>query len=454
MKVLLVNPNLRDLIPPEERFLMPFFLPPLGLAYIASYLESHNYEVGIIDANVENLSDGQIIKRIKQFNPKIIGFSALFSALHCSNLAVKTKRLTPSVVTVIGGTTATFFPKETLENFPVFDFLIAGEGELSFFLLVEALKGGRDFEHIEGLVFRTEEKGIIVNPARKNYINLDFLPFPSRHLLPNHMYKFIRRKQTSIFCFRGCALNCAYCSFKMIFGDKLRRRNHNKVIDEIEDCYAKYGVGDFYFGDTVFTFDKDYTYQLCSQIINRKLNCKIKWRCNTKPEYIDILSLKLMKKAGCVCVNLNIDFDLKTKLNLKIIKDAFYNARNLGLMTYAFVNINTYNIEANFFFELRSLILTIKPHYLKVSPIFIHPFSVMYYDLLRDNKLVALNPRFFLEGKNIGFMNQNMDIIKTSINRCHNLFYGQFPSLTAFIRFILNRKNVEIKDDFMKKLYK
>ncbi len=441
MRVLLVNLNLRDLVPAEERFLLPFFLPPLGLAYIASYLESYNYEVSIIDANVENLPDSRIINRIMQFNPGIIGFSALFSVLHCSNLAIKIKRLNPSIVTVIGGTTATFFPKATLENFPVFDFLIAGEGEVSFFLLVEALNGSGNIENIEGLVFRNKRNEIIINPARKNYIDLDSLPLPSRHLLPNHLYKFIRSRQTVIFTSRGCELNCPYCSFKMIFGDRLRRRSPNKVVDELVNCYFEYGIRDFYFGDMVFNFDKDYTYQLTSQIINRNINQKIKWRCNTRPEYINSRCLRLMKEAGCICVNFNIEFDLEEALRLerlRQVEDAFNAAKSLGLMTYAFININPY-IESDFFMEMRGWISKIRPHYLKISPIIIHPHSVMYSDLVRKNKLETLNPRSFLEGENINLSKKNLSIINSNIKKCHKLFYGPLPSLTVLIRFILNR---------------
>ena len=50
--------------------------PPLGLGYLASYLEKYGrykYEIKVVDGNY----DQDIFNTIKKFNPKVIGFTGL-----------------------------------------------------------------------------------------------------------------------------------------------------------------------------------------------------------------------------------------------------------------------------------------------------------------------------------------------------------------------------------------
>ena len=67
--------------------------PPIGIAYLASNLLKHNYEVQVIDALVDGydqeiyeepfiiygLSPKQVVERVKKFNPDAVGISVLFS---------------------------------------------------------------------------------------------------------------------------------------------------------------------------------------------------------------------------------------------------------------------------------------------------------------------------------------------------------------------------------------
>ncbi|RKY33486.1 MAG: hypothetical protein DRP68_02215 [Candidatus Omnitrophota bacterium] len=86
-RVLLINPP-RNLRNPNKQFIAP----PLGLAYIASFLRQYNYEVKIIDAvaegfeNVEEVEEGvykcglswnDLGKKIEAYKPDVVGISCI-----------------------------------------------------------------------------------------------------------------------------------------------------------------------------------------------------------------------------------------------------------------------------------------------------------------------------------------------------------------------------------------
>ena len=66
MKVILIQP-------PLLYYTRVIKLPNIGLATIAAVLEEAGIEVKVIDANAEGISLDQIIKRIKEIKPDIVG---------------------------------------------------------------------------------------------------------------------------------------------------------------------------------------------------------------------------------------------------------------------------------------------------------------------------------------------------------------------------------------------
>ena len=72
---------------------------------------------------------------------------------------------------------------ETLEQYPCFDFGIAGEGEIALVALIDALcDGHQQFSVTAGLVYR-EHSTVIYNPVER-ISDIDALPLPSWHLFP------------------------------------------------------------------------------------------------------------------------------------------------------------------------------------------------------------------------------------------------------------------------------
>ena len=162
-------------------------LPPLGLGYIASSLEKAGFEVDIIDAIALAISKEEVSKRIKEFDPHIVGITAMTptikGAFEAAEVAKKLGK-----ITIIGGVHMSIFPLETLQRNSV-DFGIVGEGEESMVQFCKAIENDDSYENVEGLCYKKDGRIIIGQP--KFISDVDSVPMPSYHLLPMKKYSSI-----------------------------------------------------------------------------------------------------------------------------------------------------------------------------------------------------------------------------------------------------------------------
>jgi len=77
MRIVLINPKHRFKSDPTTKMV----LPPLGLAYLAAYLEKTSVEVSILDANVENLTPIQAARKALAQKPNLVGISAVTNTI-------------------------------------------------------------------------------------------------------------------------------------------------------------------------------------------------------------------------------------------------------------------------------------------------------------------------------------------------------------------------------------
>jgi radical SAM superfamily enzyme YgiQ (UPF0313 family) len=271
-------------------------MPPLGLAYIASFLEKHNVEVKIIDAQAERITLTDIIQRMRSYNPLFIGITATTSIIDSGlEIARLCKETFPKSKIIMGGVHPTVMTEEVLNNQSV-DFIVRGEGELTFLDLVK----GKDLKSIRGISYKSEGK-IYHNDNRPVIENLDSLPFPAYHLLPMHKYYpalggYKRLPAISMITTRGCPGKCTFCYGDML-GGHIRHRSAENMIEEIKFLKANYGIKEICFYDDTFTVFKNNVKQFCCLLIKEKVN--ISWSCFSRVDFIDEEILREMEEAGC-----------------------------------------------------------------------------------------------------------------------------------------------------------
>ena len=135
-------------------------MPPLGLLSIISFLESRGIDAEIIDCYATPLPTEELIAEIIRRNPDVVGFSCTTSSfLEGYGYAALLKERAPRITTVFGGAHACSVGVSLLDSFPAIDYLVIGEGEVSFYELVTS--GWHNVGSIPGIGYRKDGAGTL-----------------------------------------------------------------------------------------------------------------------------------------------------------------------------------------------------------------------------------------------------------------------------------------------------
>lgn len=310
MRVSLINP-------PFPVGQSPHSQEPLGLLYLGAMIKKE-HDIQIIDAYSNRFVIEEIINIVRIFNPNVVGISFPFAPSYNNGLTIaqKIKQLNSEIIIVAGGNLAKFEFEKIINNDNI-DFVVIGEGEISFQELIDALEKPDKLDNILGIIWK--EKGEIkINPKRPQIENLDILPFPAREFWVIEDPENLATIQRSINTARGCPHRCFYCSTTAFWGSKYRFRSPENVISEIILLLQKYNIHQFAFTDDNFLANKDHAQKLCKLIVNKGL--KVSWGCSTRLETIDEETLSLMRESGCTRIFFGVESgnsEVLEKLNRK-----------------------------------------------------------------------------------------------------------------------------------------
>lgn len=229
-------------------------LPQLGILSVAAVLEGWGDRPHLIDANAAYLEYADEPGRLKadgfaehlaetavQSNADLYGFSSICSTFPLSiRVARAVKNLRPHAMILFGGPQASVVDAATLAAFPWVDFILRGEVEESLPSLLQELHRDYDFSQVCGLTYR-EGNTVKRNPNAPVIEDLDALPPPAYHL-SNYLEK---ATSASIELGRGCPFSCTFCSTNDFFRRKFRLRSPARVLREMREIAAAYGIQHF-----------------------------------------------------------------------------------------------------------------------------------------------------------------------------------------------------------------
>lgn len=412
MKILLINPPSENellgnnpSIIEEERG----FNPPLGILYIAAYLEKHtNFHVEVLDTQAEEINYDHLKVIIRNKAPDVIGITTMtFTLIDVIKVVGIIKSLNQDIKVVLGGPHVHIFPNETI-TIPGVDFLVLGEGEVAFKELVENIHNKQRLKQISGLVFKDE--GQIINTGiRPLNESLDSLPFPARHLTPVHKYSSLMAKRnpiTTMFTSRGCPYRCTFCD-RPHLGKNFRARTAINVVDEMEEC-VKLGIREFLVYDDTFTINRKRVIEVCDDIIRRKLN--IGWDIRARVNTIDKELLKKLKAANCERIHYGVESgnpEILKILNKGITVDQarkiFRETKDAGISVLGYFMIGCPRETKKEIMETIAFAKELKPDFVHITIFTPFPATEIYKMGLREGIIKTDFWREFAQNPVAGF---------------------------------------------------
>jgi radical SAM superfamily enzyme YgiQ (UPF0313 family) len=311
---------------------------------MAALFPDYGSTVEIIDAIPRRMSWERFEKLLRQKRPRYYVTQVTAPTLQNDMYGVFLAK-SLGARTIAFGTHVTPMPRATMEAYPALDFVLRGEPELTLRELIDTLQrttddgrgtpgGGEWWSHadgafarrlhtlfatsdpdwepawlpsphsgsappacIKGLVWRHNDE-IVVNPDRPFIANLDDLPLPRHDLLPLADYRapLVGGPYAFVVTSRGCPGGCRFCIKHVSYGDSVRFRSPESVLEEIEDL-VDLGVRKIHMYADLFTVNREHVMGICHGILERGLD--LRWTCNSRVDFVDREMLHTMARAGC-----------------------------------------------------------------------------------------------------------------------------------------------------------
>jgi radical SAM superfamily enzyme YgiQ (UPF0313 family) len=276
--------------------------------------EKGTIEPEVLDCKALEIPMDKMTEIIKEKNPDVVVLGDMLHSYggfavqwYFDKAAQKIKKVNPNIKIVVGGLWYSYLSKESLEENPAIDFVVMGEGELTFNDLMDTLNKGRtNFKDVPGVASR--EKGeVVFGPVRELIDDLDTLPLPAYDLFP--MEKYVGHTHwkpfMEIVTSRGCPHACTFCyewsehdprALKHFL--KWRAKSARRITDEVELLEKKYGVKVIVIQEDNFNVNGKRAREFCEEKLKRGLN--MKWvSLGCASDWVKAeKDIPLMKKAG------------------------------------------------------------------------------------------------------------------------------------------------------------
>ena len=215
---------------------------PLGIGYLASYVEKHSNNV-----KVRITADP---KEVFRQRPDLLGIS---SVSQCFNAALELGRQVKrklGIPIILGGYHITSLPHR-LD--PCFDVGVIGEGERPFLSLVRHLQANgalvpEEFKQIPGLCYHGKNGSVERTATAKPITPIDELPYPKRNISPGARNIFV-------FSSRGCIYRCKFCASSRHWR-AFRPHSPRYFVRELKYLQEKYRASSIHLLDDLFFADR------------------------------------------------------------------------------------------------------------------------------------------------------------------------------------------------------
>ena len=308
-------------------------MPNGGLSSIAGNVDSH-HRVAIADlVLVQKSVRATLLRLMTEFDPDVVGLSVMTFQRRTAFRIIELLRVKkPTMLIVVGGYDPSL-AREAYEKMAV-DFIVRGEGELTFRELLRTLEAGRGFDRICGLSYRQGD-GWIHNPDRPaGGLQDGKIRLPNRGARILRGYTLLGRPVDVVETSRGCTYDCSFCSIIEMRGRNFHVYEFERVLDDIRDARDR-GARTIFLVDDNIMLNVGRFEGLCRAIIEaglHKLDYFVQAMTSPIATHGETLA-PLMRQAGFRYVFLGIENILKNDLDFlraSAKNTARDNGRNQG----------------------------------------------------------------------------------------------------------------------------
>lgn len=291
MKVLLLSSNIAE---------TPYAVYPLGMSMVAAALRRDEHTVTLFDFLQQGQSLDALRAAVRRAQPDLVGISIRnidnVNSLHEQRYVetvktlVRTLREETRAPIVLGGSGFSILPEAFLRETAA-DYGVVGEGEAVFRQFVAEAAQGR---------FPKER---IIGGAQ----TLTGNAIPSADYDPDLMRFYLERgHMAAIQTKRGCEHHCIYCTYPMLEGHAIRRRDPAEVVNDMETLVNRHQARYIFFTDSVFNDAHGHYRALVEEMERRRL--QIPWAAFFKPSpELDASIVARMRATGLQAAELGSD---------------------------------------------------------------------------------------------------------------------------------------------------
>jgi len=380
---------------PTEKDYLPF---PFFLAYAASLLKKHGFDVVLIDAIAEEMSYGRFLKFMRSAKPDLLVCETSTVTLNY-DLKLLAK-IDKGVPIALCGPDVNIRKSSFLKKYEFIKYVLVGEYEFTLLDLATHLKEGSNLSEVPGLIY-CDLKDIIVNPMR-SLIDLDRLPWPLRKELPMNRYNDtpgdMPIPSVQMYASRGCPYKCKFCLWPQVMyhGNRYRTRDVVDVVDEMEYLVKEMHFKSIYFDDDTFNIGKERMLKLCDEIKKRQLNTP--WAIMARADLMNEELLKEMRNAGLFAVKYGVESatqehldSIDKNMNIKKTEEIIRLTKKLGIRTHLTFTFGLPGETKESIQKTIDLALRLDPVTIQFSLATPFPGTVFYKEMKEKGAIISEN---------------------------------------------------------------
>ena len=346
-------------------------------------------------------------------NTDIIGITIMFSQEwpHIKKFIYQIREAFPTATIVVGGEHGTALPEFSLRDCPAIDYIVKGEGELTFLQLCHQLRAGVDMGELAGVAYLKD--GVLIgNTQAPRITKLDQMPWPAwdcfdpePYFQPNFTMGISKGRNMGMIATRGCPYQCTFCSNPAMWTTRYVMRAPHDVVDEIVFNQQEYQANSIDFYDLTAIVKKSWILEFAEELKRRQV--KVSWQLpsGTRSEVLDEEVIAKIAGTGLEFLVYAPESGsprmlemIKKKVNLKKLTASIETALRHGLVVkvnliIGFPDEQRADIAKTLLYMMRLAFLGVDDcNVAMFSP---YPGSELYDQLRKDGEIVELDDSYF-----------------------------------------------------------